>query len=381
MSQPASPSPAAGTPAPSASQTAAQQRPRRRRRRRSPHRRLLPQRHLRLPPAEAIAPSFDIVRVEPNGDSVIAGRSAPGATIELLRNDQVHARAVADNSGLFAFTPPPLPSGSHKIVLQSIAPDGKRQRSKESVTVEINGSTRPLVALTAPDKPTVAPLQSRAGAPPKAAEALPRHHPRRSSRQAPANGAHPPRRRLRPPAPRAEIKIMSVESEEGKLYVSGEAAPGATVRLYLNESFIAPGGAGGDGKLSFAIASGVKPGEYRVRLDDVDPVSGQVKSRAEVGYNVPALVAEAAPPAPTALRRPRPGRLRPRRRPRAPAAWRRRRPARGTAAQHGGDSQYRHRHRVAGRQPVAHQPADLWPRLPLHGRSTAPTRPRSAIRT
>ena len=72
--------------------------------------------------------------------------SAPGATIELLRNDQVHAKTVADNSGLFAFTPPPLPSGSHKIVLQSIAPDGKRQRSKELVTVEINGTTRPLVA-------------------------------------------------------------------------------------------------------------------------------------------------------------------------------------------------------------------------------------------
>ncbi len=94
-----------------------------------------------------LAPTFDIVRVEPNGESVIAGRSTPGATIELLRNDQVHARAVADNSGLFALTPPPLPEGSHKIVLQSIAPDGKRQRSKESVTVEINGSTRPLVAL------------------------------------------------------------------------------------------------------------------------------------------------------------------------------------------------------------------------------------------
>ncbi|KAB0266718.1 LysM peptidoglycan-binding domain-containing protein [Microvirga brassicacearum] len=245
--------------------------------------------------AEAIAPTFDIVRVEPNGDSVIAGRSTPGATIELLRNDQVHARSVADNSGLFALTPPPLPSGSHKIVLQSIAPDGKRQRSKESVTVEINGSTRPLVALTAPDKPTV--LLSNPEPAPKAAAKTAETAPVEAApqQQASANSAAPATQ----PAtvPRLEIKIMSVESDEGKLYVSGEAAPGATVRLYLNESFIAPGGAGGDGKLSFAIASGVKPGEYRVRLDDVDPVSGQVKSRAEVGYNVPAMVAEAAPAA------------------------------------------------------------------------------------
>jgi hypothetical protein len=80
--------------------------------------------------------------------------------------------------------------------------------------------------------------------------------------------------------------------------VSGLSAPGATVRLYLNESLIAPGGAGGDGKVSFSIGSGVKPGDYRIRLDDVDPVSGQVKSRAEVGFNVPVQVASAEPQAP-----------------------------------------------------------------------------------
>src|SRR5918998_860751 len=78
------------------------------------------------------------------------------ATIELLGADQVHARAAADASGLFAIVPPPLPPGSHQVVLQSIAPDGTRQRSRESVTVVLDtGKTRPLVALTAPDKPTV----------------------------------------------------------------------------------------------------------------------------------------------------------------------------------------------------------------------------------
>ena len=132
---------------------------------------------------------------------------------------------------------------------------------------------------------------------------------------------------------------MTVETEDGgSLFVSGQAAPGATVRLYLNESFIAPGGVGGDGKVSFAIARGVKPGDYRVRLDDVDPVSGEVKSRAEVGFNVPAIVAVRAAAAGSA-RHPRPRRQR---RPhREPAAATR--PSRltapgqpaGPAAQHG----------------------------------------------
>ncbi|HZH50306.1 MAG TPA: LysM peptidoglycan-binding domain-containing protein [Microvirga sp.] len=278
------------------------------------------------PPAPAekasdapIAPSFDVVRIEPDGESVIAGRAAPGATIELLRGDHVHARAAADASGLFAIVPPPLPPGSHQIALQSIAPDGARQRSRESVTVVLDpAKTRPLVALTAPDKPTVLlsnpePPEPKAAQAPAAAQPEPPAAETKAA-EAPAQPAPPPQQQASaapnaapqapapaepaaPPAPRPEIKIMSVEAEEGKLFVSGQTAPGATVRLYLNESFVAPGGAGGDGKVSFAIGGGVKPGDYRVRLDDVDPVSGQVKSRAQVNFNVPVQVATApAPP-------------------------------------------------------------------------------------
>jgi nucleoid-associated protein YgaU len=256
-----------------------------------------------------VAPSFDLVRVEPDGESVIAGRAAPGATIELLRGDQVHARAAADASGLFAIVPPPLPPGSHLVVLQSIAPDGTRQRSSQSVTVVItDAKTRPLVTLTAPDKPTVVlsnpeppakmaeepkPETNTADVPPTAQQPS---QPGAQQQASVAPSASSPAQ----PAPRPEIKIVTVEAEEGKLFVSGQSAPGATVRLYLNESFIAPGGAGGDGKVSFSIGNGVKPGDYRIRLDDVDPVSGQVRSRAEVGFNVPVQVASGQPQAPAA---------------------------------------------------------------------------------
>ncbi|MBF9196879.1 LysM peptidoglycan-binding domain-containing protein [Microvirga terrestris] len=271
-----------------------------------------------VPPAQAkeppVVPSFDVVRVEPDGESVIAGRAAPGATIELLRGDQVHARAAADASGLFAIVPPPLPPGSHQVVLQSIAPDGTRQRSAQAVTVVItDGKTRPLVTLTSPDAPTVVlsnpepPAAKVAEAPnpeTKPAEPTAPPVPQQQAGAAPTVSPPAPAASAPPPAARPEIKIVTVEAEEGKLYVSGQSSPGATVRLYLNESFIAPGGAGGDGKVSFSIASGVKPGDYRIRLDDVDPVSGQVRSRAEVGFNVPAQVASTQPqaPAPAQLR-------------------------------------------------------------------------------
>jgi hypothetical protein len=274
-------------------------------------------------PADApIAPSFDLVRVEPNGESVIAGRAAPGATIELLRGDQIHARAVADASGLFAIVPPPLPPGSHQIVLQSIAPNGVRQRSQQSVTVVIDAAQkRPLVTLTSPDQPTVV-LSNPEPPEPQVAQNAPKEPAQPAQ---PAKPEEPSQPALQPqpqtppqqqakaapeapaqPAPRPEIKIATVESENGKLFVSGQSAPGATVRLYLNDTFIAPGGAGADGKVSFAIGSGIRPGDYRIRLDDVDPVSGQVKSRAEVGFNVPVQVASGQPEAPAAHPSPAP---------------------------------------------------------------------------
>ena len=41
----------------------------------------------------------------------------------------------------------------------------------------------------------------------------------------------------------------------------------------------------------------MRPGGYRVRLDDVDPVTGEVKSRAEVEFRVPGPLTVELPPA------------------------------------------------------------------------------------
>ena len=74
-------------------------------------------------------PAFDIARIEPTGEAVIAGRATPGATVELLRNGELHDRAVADQSGQFVMVPPRLPSGTYDLTLRSKQPDGKQAPS------------------------------------------------------------------------------------------------------------------------------------------------------------------------------------------------------------------------------------------------------------
>jgi nucleoid-associated protein YgaU len=199
-------------------------------------------------------PTFDVARIEPTGEAVIAGRAAPGATVELLRNGEVHDHAVADQSGQFVIVPPPLPSGTYDLTLRSRQPDGKQTTSKQNVTValEPKATDRPVVALITPNKPTIMLSQ------PEAAK--------------PAAGA---------------VVVATVEIEPGgKFHVSGQARPGAALRLYLNDSFITSVTAAPDGRFAVTINEGVAPGSYRVRVDEASS-SGSVRARAEVPFSVP----------------------------------------------------------------------------------------------
>jgi hypothetical protein len=217
------------------------------------------------PDSDDGAPTFDVARIEPTGEAVIAGRATPGATVELLRNGELHDSAVADQSGQFVMVPPRFPSGTYDLTLRSKQPDGKQATSKQSVAmaIEPNPTDRPVVALMTPGKPTVVLSQ--------------------------------------PPAPKPMAGVVVVESVEiepgGKFHASGRARAGAAVRLYLNDTFVASVTAGADGRFAVTINKGVAPGSYRVRLDEVEPNSGAVRARAEVPFNVPDTMVTASVPA------------------------------------------------------------------------------------
>jgi nucleoid-associated protein YgaU len=95
------------------------------------------------PPDVGGTPAFDVARIGRAGDAVIAGRAAPGATVELLLDGKVYDRAVADKSGQFAMVPPSLPAGDYSLTLRSRQQDGKEAMSTKSVTVALHPSANP----------------------------------------------------------------------------------------------------------------------------------------------------------------------------------------------------------------------------------------------
>ncbi|KWV46260.1 hypothetical protein AS156_21390 [Bradyrhizobium macuxiense] len=110
-------------------------------------------------------PEFDVVNVEPTGEAVVAGHTTPGATVELLRNGEVHDQAVADKSGQFVMVPRPLPPGNHDLTLR-IRRDGKDVTSTQRVAVAIAPTAKdgPMVARMTPDRQIKALARSAAAA-------------------------------------------------------------------------------------------------------------------------------------------------------------------------------------------------------------------------
>ncbi len=77
-------------------------------------------------PEDGSLPSFDLVRVEPDGSAVIAGRAAPYAELILLHNGEPIGKVKADWAGEWAFvTDKPLQTDRHKITILVNDPDAE----------------------------------------------------------------------------------------------------------------------------------------------------------------------------------------------------------------------------------------------------------------
>lgn len=286
------------------------------------------------PPAASASPSFDLVRVEPDGSLVIAGRAVANARVELLIGDQTIGEATAGADGDFAIVlDKPLEPGDYQISLRATPPGGTPATSPETAVVSVpktpdgqvlamvEAPGKPAEIITAPkvDAPAVAAAPSTPPAaeqPSAAASAPATEQPAQAAVTAdkPADGqvaaAAPetkPAAETSPAVSAPAVRVGAVEIDGKKIFVAGVTEPGRTVRGYANEILLGDAKAAPDGSFLIEAERDLPVGNYMIRADVLDQ-NGGVVARAVVPFEREpgTVVAAVAAPEPASPATPQP---------------------------------------------------------------------------
>ncbi|ANL65148.1 peptidoglycan-binding lysin domain-containing protein [Rhizobium phaseoli] len=256
-------------------------------------------------------PAFDVLRVEPDGSTVIAGSAEPNGKLEVLDGEKVVTTADIGPSGDFAAVlDNPLPAGDHQLVLKVTGKDGKTTRSEEVATVSVpeDGNGANLLAMvskpgtasriiTAPTGGTevadasdpMAPSADKAAAdgtaPAAATGELALQTPGLPGDTNAAPAVPGPAEADKATAP--DVMVNAVEIEGNKIFIAGTARANAKVLGYADDNLVGQDTAGADGHFVIDGVAALSVGDHKIRVDVVDP-AGKVIVRAAVTFNRPA---------------------------------------------------------------------------------------------
>ncbi len=237
--------------------------------------------------ATPVPPSFDVVRVNPSGDTVIAGRAEPNAKVTILDRGNVLGTVDADGRGEWVFLPDAaLNPGEHSFTLESGAGEAPKQESDSTVVVIV-----PEVAKDIAGQPSDQPAGALAIEVPKTGDGPTRvlNVPNATAEAAAAAPAGP------------EIAAIDYNAE-GRAVLSGRAPGGARLFVYVDNKPAGEAVADEDGAWSFTPKTAIAPGLHVIRIDQVDG-SGKVLARAETPFEqatFPLAAGAATQPAATA---------------------------------------------------------------------------------
>ncbi len=249
------------------------------------------------PMAAPLTPSFDVVRVTPDGHAVIAGRGAPGADITVHNGDRTLATGRADGNGEFVITPETrLAPGNQELTLSARAPDGTETRGSGSVLVLMplpQGSPAPAVASNSAPKPAPNPGPNPGPNPapnPAASPAVseaPAPAPAATAVLLPDNAGPP--RLLQTPGVPGKLALNSVDyGEQGDIRFAGSAKASAPIRVYVDNKPVGETSANESGQWTITPPAAVEPGLHRLRVDQLGS-GGRVLSRVELPFQRTAL--------------------------------------------------------------------------------------------
>lgn len=238
------------------------------------------------PAAPTAAPGFDVVRVAPDGAALVAGTAAPGAALSLRVDGAEVATATADGSGQFAaLFDLPASDQARMITLVQRLEDGREQAGDASVAIA------PFAAAAASTA-----LAEDGAATPEGPAALLITDQGVEVMQ--AGSADPLAEAAVAALPQGQVVIDTIAyTREGGVQIGGRSGPGASIRLYLDNTSAAEVTSGPGGIWRVPL-NDIAPGLYTLRADALDG-AGKVTSRFETPFRreSPQALAAALKPA------------------------------------------------------------------------------------
>ncbi len=261
---------------------------------------------------DIIRPSFDVVRVNPKGDTVMAGRAEPFSEVRILEDGKQIGEIRADARGEWVFIPSmPLAPGNRQLSLASVGADGVTRISDSAVMLLVPKAGQDLAGQPADQqrqamilKLPADPAKARAettlatkakvrakteGTAAKAKAKTPTAAPKPKTAAAAPKVTAPTRVLQRPtpptatttpaakPSTRFTVDVVDYD-DHGNLSIGGVAPATARINLYLNDGFLGRTQADGDGYWALTPDRRVAPGLYTLRADRID-TAGKVAAR------------------------------------------------------------------------------------------------------
>ena len=266
------------------------------------------------PTAGWVMPAFDLLRVEPDGSTVIAGRGQPNTKLEIKNGDTVVATADIGPSGDFAAVfDQPLASGDYQLTLNTKDDKGASKTSEEVATVSVpKDGTGELLAMvskpgeasrliTVPEKAagddaasaqktieqpagetaTASENATGTGEQKTATDTAQGEIASATSETATADAA------ASDTASKAQARVSAVELEGERMFIAGTAKPGALVRIYADDKLVGEAKADEAGRYVADGTIDLSVGRHTVRADVMSPDGNKVEFRASVPFDRP----------------------------------------------------------------------------------------------
>ncbi len=261
---------------------------------------------------ESTLPEFTVLRVEPDGNAVIAGSGPADSEIELFDGEISIAKTTSGSTGDFAFVlERQLAPGLHQLTLRATGPDGEVLTSaqaglvnvplpekQEELTVLVTEPGEASRVLSKPEPEEVAAIEEPVVEPEPEQEAekevakielgniasdvskvevkTKNEDVAVSIKNAEVAGVQPS------PVPVKPVLIEAAEVEGDKLFIAGTGEPGMSVNLYLDGDLLGSATVSENGAFLFEGTRKLSAGKYDIRADMSNQVSGKVVARAQV---------------------------------------------------------------------------------------------------